>query len=110
MFRFLAKTVALIVFLAAGHTLAARDFVLAVGSSTVYPFAATAAERIGKNTRFKTPQVEARGSGGGFKLFCKGGGADARYSDQDLWPAGHVGDPGRAGGARSNPAVAVSIG
>ena len=75
--RFVSKTITVIVFLAVSHTLLARDFVLAVGSSTVYSFAATAAERIGKTTRFKTPQVEARGSGGGFKLFCKGGGADA---------------------------------
>jgi phosphate transport system substrate-binding protein len=77
MVRSRCKTITLIVILAASQTLAARDFVLAVGSSTVYPFAATAAERIGKVTRFKTPQVEARGSGGGFKLFCKGGGVDA---------------------------------
>ncbi len=48
----------------------ARDYVLAVGSSSVFPFATTVAERIGKTTRFKTPQVEALGSGGRFKLFC----------------------------------------
>ncbi len=54
----------------------ARDYVLSVGSSTVFPFATTIAERIGKTTRFKTPQVEALGSGGGFKLFCQGIGVD----------------------------------
>ena len=64
------------VLLSASHVAIARDFVLAVGSSTVYPFAVTAAERIGKTTRFRTPKVEAWGSGGGFKLFCKGSGAD----------------------------------
>ncbi len=77
MFRIMSKTITVIVFLAVSHTLAARDFVLLVGPSTVYPFAATAVDRIGKTTRFKTPQAEARDSGGGFKLFCKGSGADA---------------------------------
>jgi phosphate transport system substrate-binding protein len=77
MLGFKGKAAAVIAFLAAGQTVAARDFVLAVGSSTIYPFAAVAAERIGKTTRFNTPQVEARGSGGGFKLFCRGAGADA---------------------------------
>jgi len=33
------------------HTLAARDFVLAVGSSTVYPFAAAAAPDIAPASR-----------------------------------------------------------
>lgn len=70
------RLVTALVFLAASHSVTARDFVLVVGSSTVYPFAAITAERIGKNTRFKTPQVDARGSGGGFKLFCKGAGTD----------------------------------
>jgi len=73
----MSQTITLIVFLAVSHTLAARDFVLMVGSSTVYSFASTVAERIGETSRFKTPQLEARGSGGGFKLFCKGNGADA---------------------------------
>jgi phosphate transport system substrate-binding protein len=53
-----------------------RDHVLAVGSSTVYPFATAAAERVGRATRFKTPQIEAWGSGGGFRLFCRGVGAE----------------------------------
>jgi phosphate transport system substrate-binding protein len=70
-------TVASLLLLAVTHTFAARDYVLAVGSSTVYPFAALAAERVGKATRFNTPQVDARGSGGGFKLFCRGDGPDA---------------------------------
>ena len=53
-----------------------RDFVYVVGSSTVYPFATVVAERFGRNTGFKTPKVEATGSGGGFKLFCDGVGVD----------------------------------
>ena len=55
---------------------AARDYISIVGSSTVYPFATVVAERFGKTTRFKTPKVEATGSGGGLKLFCAGIGAE----------------------------------
>ncbi|MHA1567813.1 MAG: substrate-binding domain-containing protein [Alphaproteobacteria bacterium] len=50
----------------------ARDQIRIVGSSTVFPFAATVAERFGRNTDFKTPVVESNGSGGGLKLFCAG--------------------------------------
>ncbi len=52
----------------------ARDQIRIVGSSTVFPFATTVAERFGKTTQFKTPVVEATGSGGGLKLFCAGVG------------------------------------
>ena len=51
---------------------AARDQIRIVGSSTVYPFATVVAERFGKRSKFKTPVVEATGSGGGLKLFCAG--------------------------------------
>lgn len=56
---------------------ATRNNISIVGSSTVYPFAATIAEEFGrnskiKNTKFKTPIVESTGTGGGFKLFCSG--------------------------------------
>ena len=49
-----------------------RDQIKIVGSSTVYPFATTVAENFGRTTKFKTPIVEATGSGGGLKLFCSG--------------------------------------
>ena len=52
----------------------ARDQINIVGSSTVYPFATVVAERFGRTTAFKTPKVEATGSGGGLKLFCAGVG------------------------------------
>jgi len=55
---------------------AARDHIMIVGSSTVYPFATVVAEHFGKNTRFKTPKIESTGSGGGLKLFCAGAGVD----------------------------------
>jgi len=50
----------------------ARDQIRIVGSSTVFPFAASVAEQFGKTTSFKTPVVESTGSGGGLKLFCAG--------------------------------------
>lgn len=56
-----------------------RNYITIVGSSTVYPFAATIAEEFGrvaksKNSKARTPIVEAMGTGGGFKLFCSGVG------------------------------------
>jgi phosphate transport system substrate-binding protein len=53
---------------------AARDYIEIVGSSTVYPFSTVVAERFGRATNFKTPKIEATGSGGGLKLFCQGVG------------------------------------
>lgn len=45
----------------------------AVGSSTVYPFAKLAAERVARaNPRLGTAIIESTGTGGGFKLFCSG--------------------------------------
>jgi phosphate transport system permease protein len=51
----------------------ARDQIHIVGSSTVYPFSTAVAEHFGGGT-FKSPVVEASGTGGGFKLFCGGVG------------------------------------
>ena len=50
----------------------ARDQISIVGSSTVYPFATVVAEHFGQTSSFKTPKIEATGSGGGLKLFCTG--------------------------------------
>jgi len=55
---------------------AGRDTISIVGSSTVYPFATVVAERFGRSTTFKAPKIESTGSGGGFKLFCQGVGAN----------------------------------
>lgn len=52
----------------------ARDNVVVVGSSTVYPFTTTVAEQFGRQGKFKTPKVESTGTGGGVKLFCNGVG------------------------------------
>lgn len=52
----------------------ARDFVRAVGSSTVYPFATAVAEAAAKGGG-KSPVIESTGTGAGMKLFCAGVGA-----------------------------------
>jgi len=54
----------------------ARDYIEIVGSSTVYPFSTVVAETFGNKTKFKTPKIEATGTGGGMKLFCAGTGVD----------------------------------
>ena len=64
-----ASAIALTVF---ATTAQARDQIQIVGSSTVFPFSTAVAEQFGQNTSFKTPVVEATGSGGGMKLFCSG--------------------------------------
>jgi len=55
-------------------TIPPRQQIRIVGSSTVYPFVAAAAEQFGRNTDFPTPIVESTGTGGGLKLFCAGVG------------------------------------
>lgn len=53
-----------------GSAAYARDQVLIVGSSTVYPFASFVAEEFGAISRYPTPVVESTGTGGGMKIFC----------------------------------------
>lgn len=53
-----------------------RDYVSAVGSSTVYPFANMAAESFAAaHSGMKTPKIESTGTGGGIERFCAGVGA-----------------------------------
>ena len=59
---------------AAPGSAAAREQIHMVGSSTVFPFAATVAEAFGRATEYRTPVVESTGTGGGLKLFCAGVG------------------------------------
>ena len=60
--------------LAAAPAHAARDYVWAAGSSTVFPFATRTAENFAKKSGKKAPKVESLGTGGGIKLFCGGTG------------------------------------
>ena len=69
-----ALIAALFAGVAVAGTAEARDQIRIVGSSTLFPFSTTVAERFGKTTSFRTPIVEATGSGGGLKLFCAGTG------------------------------------
>lgn len=81
--------------LAAGVVLAAtpafaREQIRVVGSGTVFPFTAIAAEQFGKAGKFKTPIIEATGTGGGFKLFCEGialDTADMNNASRPMLPA-----------------------
>ena len=50
----------------------ARDQLRIVGSSTVFPFVAAAAEQFGYSGKYRTPIVESTGTGGGLKMFCEG--------------------------------------
>ena len=56
-------------------TAMARSSISVVGSSTVYPFATTVAERM-SNEGFRAPVVESTGTGGGMKIFCSGFGTN----------------------------------
>ena len=56
-------------------TIAKARTMRAVGSSTVYPFAKMAAERVARaNPRLGSPIIESTGTGAGMKLFCAGVG------------------------------------
>jgi phosphate transport system substrate-binding protein len=55
----------------------ARDQIRIVGSSTVFPFTTMVAERfVASHPGARPPVVESTGTGGGFRLFCGGVGAD----------------------------------
>ncbi|WP_447341306.1 substrate-binding domain-containing protein, partial [Mycobacterium tuberculosis] len=58
---------------------AARDYVWAAGSSTVFPFSTRVAENYSKKTGKKSPKIESLGTGGGIKMFC--GGTGERFPD-----------------------------
>lgn len=57
-----------------GSGSASRDYIRAVGSSTVYPFATAVSEKF-VAAGFKSPVIESTGTGAGMKLFCAGVGA-----------------------------------
>src|SRR3546814_20334630 len=50
----------------------ARDYISAVVSSTVYPFATAVGEKFAEATGNKTPKIDSTGTGGGFERFCQG--------------------------------------
>ena len=72
--KLLGCAAALAMLAAGSNAYAARDYVWAAGSSTVFPFATRVAENYAKKTGKKAPKVESLGTGGGIKLFCSGTG------------------------------------
>lgn len=49
-----------------------RDYLIIVGSTTVFPFAEVVVDRFARSTGRPKPQVQPTGSGGGMALFCNG--------------------------------------
>jgi phosphate transport system substrate-binding protein len=50
----------------------ARDHIVIVGSSTVFPYSQAVSEEFSAITGYSAPVVESIGTGGGFKAFCAG--------------------------------------
>lgn len=73
---FLTVTAVAVFFLTPAACAETDERIHIVGSSTVYPFVTAAAEEFARTTDFQGPLVESTGTGGGFKLFCSGIGAD----------------------------------
>ena len=71
---FKSLVIILSIVLISGLQAKAEEQIKIVGSSTVFPFSTAVAEEFGRKTKYKTPIVEATGSGGGMKLFCSGNG------------------------------------
>ncbi|HYC74649.1 substrate-binding domain-containing protein [Brevundimonas sp.] len=59
---------------AGGTAPAGATGILAVGSSTVFPFASRVAENFNRTAGGATPRVESLGTGGGIQKFCEGVG------------------------------------
>lgn len=72
--KLLGTAAAIAVMALASQAHAARDYVWAAGSSTVFPFTTRVSENYAKKTGAKAPKVESLGTGGGIKLFCGGTG------------------------------------
>jgi len=64
----LGATAALGLLAGASNAHAARDYVWAAGSSTVFPFATRTAENFSKKTGKKAPKIESLGTGGGIDV------------------------------------------
>lgn len=67
--------VASIATVALAGSVAARDQLRIVGSSTVEPFAVKVGEEFAQRGTFEQPNVKSTGTGAGLKAFCKGIGA-----------------------------------
>ena len=72
------RTLSLLVAVASifSGTATARDHVVIVGSSTVYPFAVSVAQHFAQATGYPAPAIRSTGTGDGFRLFCAGSGEE----------------------------------
>ena len=64
-----------------------RDYLMIVGSTTVYPFSTLVVDAYLKQSGAKAPLAQATGSGGGLMLFCAGTGAmdpDITYASRRI--------------------------
>ena len=77
--KLLGAAAAVALLAVADNAYAARDYVWAAGSSTVFPFSTRVAENFSKKTGKKSPKIESLGTGGGIKMFC--GGAGEKFPD-----------------------------
>lgn len=67
------------------HTLSATSSLRIVGSSAVFPFAATVAEHLSYKSQVPAPLVESIGTGAGIKLFCENmKGADGAITSRPM--------------------------
>ncbi|MEO9527090.1 substrate-binding domain-containing protein [Roseibium sp.] len=82
----------------------ARDRLLIVGSSTVFPFATAVAEKVGEDG-MKFPIVESTGTGGGFDLFCEGAGV----ATPDITNASRRMKPSEFENCRANGVTPVEV-
>jgi phosphate transport system substrate-binding protein len=71
--RFRLAVLCAVVSWGAASGAAARDQIIVVGSSTVYPFSTLVADHFAKSGPFKTPTVRASSTSDGFQLFCGNG-------------------------------------
>jgi len=76
------KFLALLTFLLSIQTLNAASLLRIVGSSAVFPFAATVAEHFSYKTQEPIPLIEAIGTGAGIKLFCSPYGPDGAITSR----------------------------
>jgi phosphate transport system substrate-binding protein len=64
-----------------------RDYLMIVGSTSVYPFSTLVMDQYIKQSGAKAPLAQATGSGGGLMLFCAGTGAmepDITYASRRI--------------------------
>lgn len=71
--RFAAVAAGALATAACGGSGGSRDYIRAVGSSTLYPFATAVAEQYARShAGARSPVIESTGTGAGMKLFCAG--------------------------------------